>query len=205
MVDAYYKEQQAVAEARAERERTMAWAAAVIALLLGALLWLEIRRRRTERREDAATIRLLQENLSEQEERNNRSVAELRGSVRRLLTERVQEAERLCQDYESAPTARREQAIYKRIRQVLDDFAPGTPYLRSVEQTMDGLLGGVMSDLRRDYPDLKEGDYALYLYELMGMPRNVSSVLLGIRLGNYYARKSRLASRLSARYAGLMP
>lgn len=206
IIDNYYKEQQAAVEAREERDRMVIAAVCLLALLLILMLSAVMWHFRNVRRENAATVQQLEEEVKakeiqriEVEEKANRRLDDLRDQMKDLLAARINDAERLFRDYGEAPRSKKEQAIYRRIRKSLEDFAPGTDYLKSVEATADGMLDGLMSDFRHDYPSLKERDYALFLYHVLQLSTQTVCAVLGITPGYFYAMRSRLRKHIGSR------
>lgn len=205
IVDSYYKEQQAAAAAREQRNRVVLAAVVILALVLGVALWIDVRRRRAERRNGQAALKLLEENLRTREsehhaleESSAQQIEDMRRQLRELLKERFAAAERMTRDLADAPTSKREQKIYARLRESLREFAPGSDYLQSVEATLNQMLGGLIADFRRDYPEAKEADVAVLVYQVLGVPTEVCAAVMDVTPATVYSKRSRLRTRIQA-------
>ncbi|MBD5215046.1 MAG: hypothetical protein HDS78_00735 [Bacteroidales bacterium] len=205
IVDSYYKEQQAAAAAREQRNRVVLAAVVILALVLGVALWIDVRRRRAERRNGQAALKLLEENLRTREsehhaleESSAQQIEDMRRQLRELLKERFAAAERMTRDLADAPASKREQKIYARLRESLREFAPGSDYLHSVEATLNQMLGGLIADFRRDYPEAKEADVAVLVYQVLGVPTEVCAAVMDVTPATVYSKRSRLRTRIQA-------
>ena len=205
IVDSYYKEQQAAAAAREQRNRVVLAAVVILALVLGVALWIDVRRRRAERRNGQAALKLLEENLRTREsehhaleESSAQQIEDMRRQLRELLKERFAAAERMTRDLADAPASKREQKIYARLRESLREFAPGSDYLQSVEATLNQMLGGLIADFRRDYPEAKEADVAVLVYQVLGVPTEVCAAVMDVTPATVYSKRSRLRTRIQA-------
>lgn len=205
IIDGYYKEQQEAAAAREQRDHTAIVAVVVIVILLLIILAINVRIRHAERSESQTALKQLEESLrvseiqrQEFEESAERKLEDMRKQLNGMLQERISEAERFCRDLGEAPESKRELKIYTRVRQAMNEFAPGSVYLKSTEKILDSTLDGLMTDFRRDYPGMKEHDYALFVYLVLGLSSQVCTALLDTKITNFYNKKSRLRSRIAS-------
>ena len=164
-----------------------------------------VRVKEDERRAAEATVRQLAESvrtkdikLRELEKATTERLHGMGQQIKDLVSERIDHVVRLCNDLDEAPKSKQEEKVYRRIRLALEEFAPGSRYMRSWETAVDEILDGRLSELRRDYPGIKDREMALFIYLAMKLPTPVCCGLLRTSPATFYSMKSRLRSRLCA-------
>lgn len=174
----------------------------IIAVLV--LRWINIKRK-NERETAIASIRVLEENLRNntvfinnlQEEKDSR-LMKARTIVESLLSTRIKEAEKLCHDYEMAPGDKRQNSIYLRISEILNEMKSGSAYLGELESTINHLMDDIMINFRNDYPNLSNREYTLFLFMLLGFSTNIICLSQSITPNHYYAMKSKLKKKITS-------
>lgn len=79
-----------------------------------------------------------------------------------------------------------------RIARLLSDIRKGEKGQKAFERMIDSELDGIMSKLRKDYPDFKESDYRVLSYLVVGFDATTRSFILGGTANNMRVIKSRL-------------
>ena len=172
---------------------------AFIALLLitGAIIWIRHinHRRRTERMEFIQNVNTLTETLKIQTNRNTALAdnnAELSQSIKELLSSKLVILERLC----SAYSENEGKKIAKEIKGVIDSTFSTQETIDRLSHTIDRHAHNLCSNFKRDFPDLKERDYHLFIYSVSGLTAPAISIILGESKEVIYNRKSRLKVKI---------
>ena len=174
-------------------------ASAFIALLLitGAYIWIRYinHRRRTERMEFIQNANTLTETLKIQTNRNTALAdnnAELSQSIKELLSSKLVILEQLC----SAYSENEGKKIAKEIKGFIDSTFSTQDTIDRLSHTIDRHAHNLCSNFKRDFPDLKERDYNLFLYSVSGLTAPAISIILGESKEVIYNRKSRLKVKI---------
>lgn len=85
------------------------------------------------------------------------------------------------------------------INRLIDKITPGSRGYNELEQLINSNNNNIVADLRRDLPELKVSDYALFTYSLLGLSLTSISILIGeSNINNLYNRKRRLKNKISS-------
>lgn len=85
------------------------------------------------------------------------------------------------------------------INKLIEKITPGNRGYSELEQLINSNKDNIIADLRRDLPSLKDSDYALFTYTLLGLSLTSISILLGENnINNLYNRKRRLKNKISS-------
>lgn len=85
-----------------------------------------------------------------------------------------------------------------RVAVLLSDIRNGEKGQKSFENLIDSELDGIMSKLRKDYPNFKESDYRVLSYLIVGFDATTRSFILGCTANNMRVIKNRLLTYIRA-------
>ncbi|MCC8118024.1 MAG: hypothetical protein LIP09_04640 [Bacteroidales bacterium] len=118
--------------------------------------------------------------------------------VEALLLSRFSEINRICQVYyENQAGKNLSKKISDEMEKLVDDFSDNKSNISQLEALVNDNLNDLMADFRKDFPKLKNADYMLFLYTVLGL--SISGIVLFLReekIDAVYSRKSRLKYRI---------
>lgn len=83
------------------------------------------------------------------------------------------------------------------VTRVIEDYSGNTERYAELERQADALFDNLISDFRRTFQGLKDADYRLYLFSVMGLSNQTIAVFLKEdRLTAVYDRRRRLKDRI---------
>lgn len=108
--------------------------------------------------------------------------------------------EQLCAiAYYSNDSAYTRKKITENVNRLLSEFSITGERMTEVEMQIDATHGHIMSDLRKDLPELKEADYRLFLFTILELsPASISLLLKEKKVDAVYNRKRRLKNKIKA-------
>lgn len=118
----------------------------------------------------------------------------LRSSFARLYQSQFDAIARLLENRNDAAShydAAKEQYA-ARVATVLSDIRNGEKGQREFERLIDAELDGIMTKLRKDYPNFKESDFRVLSYLIAGFDATTRSFILGGTANNMRVIKNRL-------------
>ena len=89
-----------------------------------------------------------------------------------------------------------EHAIYSKVSEIINAFIGDNANQHQLESVLDDSLDGIVSTLRKEMPRLKEIDYSIFCYVLIGFDATTISHLLNITTNVVYIRKSRMRQHI---------
>ncbi len=121
-------------------------------------------------------------------------------TIRNLLHNKFKELDRLCQLYDSTGNNKMlKPQILKEAERLLAGLSLNGSTIAELESEVNLCSSNLMHDLRNDLPDMKEEDYKLYLYTLLGFSSAAISLLLNVNdVTKIYSRKKRLKIKIYA-------
>ena len=103
----------------------------------------------------------------------------------------------LCEQYiHSQDRANAEDVIYKKVVSLVDEFTNNYTDREKFEAMIDEDLDNIMSNLRAELPSLKEKDYMIFGFLVIGFDVTAISNLLNITANTVYIRKSRIRRQI---------
>ena len=99
--------------------------------------------------------------------------------------------------YELTDTERGRNKFLSDFKSTLEKFSKDKQYYMRLEDTVNEYNNDVMSKLRNDIPGIKEVDYQLLCYNIIGFSNRFISILLDDKPQNIATRKSRLRTKIS--------
>lgn len=184
---------------KAKRERAI-WILSVIAVLFAGVFTVNTLRRRLR------IERKRQENIIENAEclrtdlmRQLVTNAEISTLLKNMLRNDFSVFDKLCTAYyEGMSDNSEKKRIVSEVERIIKDFSKDSSSIGKLEEYADKHTGGLYSSLKTDMPGLKELDYHMYLYLLLGFSAQSISIFLGESVNVVYNRKSRLKSRIES-------
>lgn len=85
-----------------------------------------------------------------------------------------------------------ERAMYERVSAMIAEFRSDYENKEKFESMLNDYHDGVISNLRKELPELKEMDYTIFGFMLIGFDATTISLLLNISMNAVYIRKSRM-------------
>ena len=103
----------------------------------------------------------------------------------------------LCEQYiYSQDLVNAEKSIYKKVVSLVDDFTSDYTNKEKFEAMLNEDLDNIMSNLRAEMPSLKEKDYMIFSFLVIGFDVTTISILLNITPNTIYIRKSRIKHQI---------
>lgn len=117
--------------------------------------------------------------------------------IQSLFASKFEVVNRLCQTYyESQPGAMKKR-ISDEVENIIRNFSSDSSFIEQLEALVDKHLSGLMRSFKNDLPNLKQADYLLFMYSVLGF----SSVAIALflkeeKIEAVYNRKARLKSKI---------
>ena len=89
-----------------------------------------------------------------------------------------------------------EHAIYSKVSEIINAFIGDNANRQQLESVLNDSLDGIVSMLRKEMPRLKEIDYSIFCYMVIGFDATSISHLLNISTNVVYIRKSRMRQHI---------
>jgi len=166
-------------------------------LIAGAILWIRSigRRRLYERLEFMRDVNTLTESLKSQTNRNAaiaENIAELSQSIKELLSSKA------CDSRAALLGLLRErrEKIANEIKYFIESAFSTTEIIDGLSHTIDRHAHNLYSNFKRDFPNLKDRDYHLFIFSVSGLTAPAISIILGESKEIIYNRNSRLRLRM---------
>ena len=136
----------------------------------------------------ALALRQRESSLQEQSER-----------IKTLLIEKFNWANRFSETlFVYRGTKKEQEKLYRTIKSTFEEFASTEHTQKTLEPIINESYNGLMSQLREELPDLREVDFQLICFLLLGFPSYTICVILSLEKDQLYNRISRLRRRLSS-------
>ena len=92
-----------------------------------------------------------------------------------------------------------EEKMYRKVISLVDEIRNDEKHRAKFEAMLDNDLDGIMSNFRKELPKLKEIDYAIFSYWIIGFDATTISRLLDTSLNIVYIRKTRIKQQIKER------
>ena len=89
-----------------------------------------------------------------------------------------------------------EHAVYTKVSEMIEAFISNRENSKQLEAVLDESLDGIVSLFRDEMPRLKEMDYSIFCYMIIGFDATTISHLLNISTNVVYIRKSRMRQHI---------
>lgn len=138
------------------------------------------------------------ENLHTKEVRSLQSaIDDSKNTIRNLLVAQFSDLSELCQTYFLYDNHKNAQTkVYEKVRNLVSRVKSDVGFNNSLEDTINQSLDGLMSYFRKDFPNLNDWEYPLFMYNVCGMEPRVIALFLGERGELIYKRKANLKRKI---------
>lgn len=92
-----------------------------------------------------------------------------------------------------------ESLMFKKVTSLINEVKNDSKNRKAFEAMLDNDLDGIMTNIRREMPKLKELDYSIFSYLIVGFDATTISRLLDMSVNNIYAHKRRLRIKIEER------
>ena len=117
-----------------------------------------------------------------------------------LLSSRYSMLENLCEMVVTSPdTKSAQKKIVNTVTDIIENLSIPGDKIMELEKEMDGIHGNVCSNFKTDFPNLKDADYRLFLFSVMGLSMTTIMLLQKeTKIEAVYSRKKRLKAKVKA-------
>ena len=103
------------------------------------------------------------------------------------------------QYYQSEGRTDFESLMFKKVTSLINEVKNDSKNRKAFEAMLDNDLDGIMTNIRNEMPKLKELDYSIFSYLIVGFDATTISCLLDESVNNIYAHKRRLRIKIEER------
>jgi hypothetical protein len=124
--------------------------------------------------------------------------SELQKAVNDLFVSRYSDVNELCRRFSEVATFATQKQISAEVTNMIEQMSSDKDKLAELEECANKYMSNIMSDFRRDLPGLKDDDYKLYLYSILGFSASTIELFLKeSKVENVYNRKARLKNKIN--------
>lgn len=99
--------------------------------------------------------------------------------------------------YETDDTSVARRRISNAVVELIDELSNNEKKIIELEKSVDLICNNVISNLKNDFPNLKEIDYRLFLYTILGFSMSAITFFLKEKnISSIYERKRRLKDKI---------
>ena len=130
----------------------------------------------------------------------NKDYSELKRKYLSLYKSRFETIGTLTdQYYQSEGRTDFESLMFKKVTSLINEVKNDSKNRKAFEAMLDNDLDGIMTNIRNEMPKLKELDYSIFSYLIVGFDATTISCLLDESVNNIYAHKRRLRIKIEER------
>ena len=208
-VNQYERMRSSLKEAQVKNERMLYW---VVILVIVAVLIIVFWRYReyvhkseSRRLKAEADMESLRSDLLAQYEKtriNMDDASEIQGQAvnedfTRIIRQKYSEVNSLCDEYyQSRHSKKDNEKATEKVNSIVSGLTDKEG-IDNIISYVDGTTDGLYSSFKRDFFDISEENFRLFLYLLLGFNARTISVILGVEVSVVYNRKSRLRAKVS--------
>lgn len=194
----YFESQSELSKAAAESSRLwfiiILLSSSAVLLSAGACIIWYVRRQRKAKDQYVLCISEIRRQL---EEARKDDYPALKRKYMALYRSKFETIGALCEQYvHSHYLVNAEKSIYRKVVSLVDDFTEDYTNREKFEAMLDADLDNIMSNLRLEMPSLKEKDYVIFSFLVIGFDVTTISNLLNITANTIYIRKSRIRHQI---------
>lgn len=194
----YYQAQLELSEYKV-RIRTIGLVGLIaLIILVSVILYLSINKYiRKQKSEKDKLFEYAEEIKRQLEEAEGKDYSELKRKFISLYRTRFETIGTLCDQYiQSAGRIDIESLMFKKVETLIHEVKNDTANRAAFEAMLDSDLDMIMTRLRSEMPKMKELDYAIFSYLIVGFDATTISRLLDITVNNVYAHKRRIRIKI---------
>ena len=198
----YYQSQLDLAEYKV-RTRTMELLALIVLIILvSVILYLSIIRFIMRQKEEKNKLLEYAEEIRRQlEESEKNDYSELKRKFISLYKTRFETIGTLCDQYiQSSGRTDIETLMFKKVEALVNEVRNNSSNRTAFEAMLDKDLDMIMTRLRTEMPKMKEQDYAIFSYLIVGFDATTISRLMDITVNNVYAHKRRIRIKIEEKH-----
>lgn len=190
----YYQSQYEIADYKARNRNLLLMILLVSSLLLIALICFSIfRYRRIKEEEKEQYIRYAEEISRQLDEFKSDTYPELQRKYITMYKTRYETLKTLFDKYiSSEDRVDAETIVYRQVVSLVKELRKEVENNKKLERTLDADLGGIMTCIKTEFPNLKQKDYTLFAYFAVGFDAPIISHLMGTNPNTVYVSKYRL-------------
>lgn len=190
----FYKSEFENAEYKSNNRRLLVISIAIAAILLiVSILWATSARIKNQKEEKEYYLKYAAEILSQLEASKNEDYPKLKRQYLEIYKSRFEMIGTLYEEYVLYSGKKNaEHAVYEKVSKMVDAFVNDDKNKKQLESVLNESLDGIISRLRQEMPRLKEMDYSIFCYMIIGFDSTTISHLLNTSLNTVYIRKTRM-------------
>ena len=194
----YFESQSELSKAEAESSRLLflvvLLSSSVVLLAAGICVIWYVRKQRKAKEQYILYISEIHRQL---EEAKKDDYPTLKRKYMALYKSKFETIGTLCEQYaHSHDLVHAETSIYKKVVSLVDDFTNDYTNREKFEAMLNADLDNIMSNLRSEMPSLKEKDYVIFSFLVIGFDVTTISNLLNITANTVYIRKCRIRHQI---------
>lgn len=174
----------------------------VLIILVSVILLLAINRYiRKQKAEKNKLFEYAEEIKRQLEEAEGKDYSELKRKFISLYRTRFETIGTLCDHYiQSAGRIDIESLMFKKVETLISEVKNDSVNRMAFESMLDNDLDMIMTHLRTEMPKMKELDYAIFSYIIVGFDATTISRLLDMTVNNVYAHKRRIRVKIEEKH-----
>ena len=194
----YYESEFINAEFKARNRQLIAISVGVSSVLvLVLLLWATSVYVRRQREEKEYYLNYANEIRRQLEDAKNEDYPQLKRKYLEIYKSKFEMISSLYEEYVLYRGKKNaEHAIYSKVSEIINAFIGDNANRQQLESVLNDSLDGIVSMLRKEMPRLKEIDYSIFCYMVIGFDATSISHLLNISTNVVYIRKSRMRQHI---------
>lgn len=197
LIDHYNLEKDSHTQKLQSAHRTLWFYVLLSSLVIIALisfLYYYYKKKRTEIARNVA----IAENLREILALKNDESSKTQELIKSLLSTRFEELDSLCQTlYKTTDVTTAKRCVSNKVASIINEMSSDTTRISQMEEYVNKHCSNLLTDLKHDIPDLKDADYKLYLYTILGFSSTAIALFLKeSEVSAVYNRKRRLKDKI---------
>ncbi len=189
-----------ISDAKAKSAKANMWLIIISALfLIATIIFIAFQRYNKQQKKIEQNI-LLAENLQEIIIIKEIEATDAQKAIKELLVGKFSVLDELCRlVYESNNTTTARKLISDKIDKIIDQISNKDKTIQELEDFVNTYHNNIMGNLRKDLPNLKEIDYRLFLFTVLGFSLGSISLFAKVeKISSIYERKRRLKNKLQS-------
>ena len=198
----YYRTQLESSEYKIKTRTIGLIAIIILTTLLSIIIFLLIIRYVKKQQEEKDRLFEYAEEIKRQlnDAEQNKDYSELKRKYLSLYKSRFETIGTLTdQYYQSEGRTDFESLMFKKVTSLINEVKNDSKNRKVFEAMLDNDLDGIMTNIRNEMPKLKELDFSIFSYLIVGFDATTISRLLDISVNNIYAHKRRLRIKIEER------
>lgn len=198
----YYQTQLELSEYKVRTRTIGLLGLIVLIILVSVILYLTINRYiRKQKAEKNKLFEYAEEIKRQLEEAEGKDYSELKRKFISLYRTRFETIGTLCDQYiQSAGRIDIESLMFKKVEALISEVKNDSVNRMAFESMLDNDLDMIMTHLRTEMPKMKELDYAIFSYIIVGFDATTISRLLDMTVNNVYAHKRRIRVKIEEKH-----